>query len=287
MDTRFRAENELLSARFHQRGSLVMAHRGTSGGSIPENSSGAVIAAVRSGADVVEIDVTGSRDGAYFVHHDGMEGQHLSTTTNLALLTTDEIASVSHRWLDQPDKPVRLERLTSLLEPFAHSDVLFQIDRSWPWWPDVLDELDTLDMTPQLVVKCPAAMKDAVDALAAVPAKIPYVAMCRTLAETELHLGRDDLNLIGVEISFAHSDSPFLRPETIARLHEQGLTVWVNTLVLPNGVPLAGEYDDARALYEGPDAAWGRLLDLGVDVIQTDWPWLLAAHRDERTAQRV
>lgn len=264
-----------------------MAHRGTSGGSIPENSSGAVIAAVRSGADVVEIDVTGSRDGAYFVHHDGLEARNLSTATNLALLTTDEIAAVSHRWLDQPDKPVRLERLTPMLEPFAHSDVLFQVDRSWPWWPNVLHELASLDMTSQLVVKCPAARRDAVDALAALPAKFPYVAMCRTLAETELHLERDDLNLIGVEITFAGMDSPFLRPETIAGLHDLGLTVWVNTLVLPNGVPLAGEYDDERALFEGPEAAWGRLFDLGIDVIQTDWPWLLAAYRDARMAQRV
>lgn len=264
-----------------------MAHRGTSVGSIPENSTGAVIAAVRSGADVVEIDVTSSRDGAFFVHHDGVEGQHLSTHTNLALLTEAEIESVSHRWLDQPDRPVRLERLAALLEPFAHSEVLFQIDRSWPWWPDVLHVLASLHMTQQLIVKCPAAMRDAVDALATLPVKMPYVAMCRTLAETELHLANPDLNLIGVEVMFTGSDSPFVQPETIARLHEQGLTVWVNTLVLPNGVPLAGKYDDERALYEGPDAAWGPLLDLGIDVIQTDWPWLLAAYRHERVASRV
>jgi glycerophosphoryl diester phosphodiesterase len=86
---------------------------------------------------------------------------------------------------------------------------------------------------------------------------------------------------------FTGSDSPFVQPETITRLHDQGLTVWVNTLVLPNGVPLAGEYDDERALYEGPAAAWGPLLDLGIDVIQTDWPWLLAAYRHERVASRV
>jgi glycerophosphoryl diester phosphodiesterase len=246
-----------------------------------------VIAAVRSGADVVEIDVTGSRDGAFFVNHDGLEGQHLSTSTNLALLTEAEIESVSHRWLDQPDRPVRLERLASLLEPFASSETLFQIDRSWPWWPDVLHVLTSLHMTQQLILKCPAAMSDQVTALAKLPVKIPYVAMCRTLSETQLHLDNPDLNLIGVEVMFTGSDSPFVQRETIHRLHDQGLTVWVNTLVLPNGVPLAGEYDDARALYEGPDAAWGPLLDLGFDVIQTDWPWLLAAYRDERGASPV
>lgn len=282
---RYAAENALLDELLRRRRPLVMAHRGTAGGSIPENSTGAALAAVRSGADIVEIDVTGSTDGAYFVHHDGIEGRHLSTSTNLAELSSVEIETVTHRWLDQPDRPVRLERLASMLQPFAGSEVLFQVDRSWPWWPDVLEVLVALDMPQQLVVKCPAALRERVDALAALPVKLPYVAICRSLAETELHLDRADLNLVGVELLFSRATSPFARRETVDRLHERGLTVWVNALVLPDGVPLAGEWDDERALYEGADAGWGPLLDLGVDVVQTDWPWLLADHLAERSGR--
>ena len=125
--------NALLNRRFLEAGSLVMAHRGTTSGSIAENTTAAVLAAVRSGADIVEIDVTGSSDGQFFVQHDGFEGQHLTTDINLTRMPAAAIEEMSFRWLDRPDRPLRLERLSDLLAGFrSHSRdaVLFNIDRS-------------------------------------------------------------------------------------------------------------------------------------------------------------
>ena len=52
--------------------------------------------------------------------------------------------------------------------------------------------------------------------------------------------------------------------------------------LLPSGHELSGTYNDDVALSEGPDAAWGVLMDRGYNVIQTDWPSLLASYRDEK-----
>ena len=36
-------------------------------------------------------------------------------------------------------------------------------------------------------------------------------------------------------------------------------------------------------MLESPSAAWSRLLDLGVDAVQTELPWLLRELRERRT----
>ncbi len=286
---RYAEINALLNRRFLEAGTLVMAHRGTASGSIAENTSGAVLAAVRSGADIVEIDVTGSSDGEHFVHHDGVEGQHLTTDVNLTRMPAAAIEEMSYRWLERPDRSVRLERLSALLRGFrSHSRdaVIFNIDRSWWWWPAVLDELADLDMTSQLLLKCHARNADAVEILAAHRVKFPFMPICFTVADAERWLDRDDLNVVGIEVIAPTPDSPFTDPEVIARLRSRGVFVLVNAEVLPIAVQCFPGLCDERAILEGSDAGWGPIFDLGADVIQTDWPWLLADYREYRRASR-
>ena len=52
---------------------LVVAHRGTTLGSFPDNTVRSAIGALRSGADVIETDVVRSADGEYFLFHTGYE----------------------------------------------------------------------------------------------------------------------------------------------------------------------------------------------------------------------
>lgn len=286
---RYAETNALLNRRFADSGTLVMAHRGTASGSIAENTTGAVLAAVRSGADIVEIDVTGSSDGQFFAHHDGFEGQHLTTDINLTRLPAAAIEEMSFRWLDRPDRPVRLERLADLLTPFrSHSRdaVLFNVDRSWWWWPQVLDLLAALDMTPQLLLKCHAANDEAIGQLASYGVKFPFMPICFTVDQAYAHLDRDDLNVVGVEVIAPVPESPFTDPEVIAGVRERGVFVLVNAEVLPIAHQCYPGFSDERAILEGSEAGWGPIFDLGVDVIQTDWPWLLADYREYRRASR-
>jgi glycerophosphoryl diester phosphodiesterase len=281
--------NALLNWRFQRSGTLVMAHRGTASGSIGQNTTGAVMAAVRSGADIVEIDVTGSTDGAFFVHHDGTEADHLTTDVNLRRMPAAAIEEMSFRFLDRPDRTLRIERLAPLLRGFRSSSrdaVMVNIDRSWWWWPQVLDELAGLDMTPQLLLKCRASNTEAIEVLASHPVKFPFMPICFSLDQAYEHLDRDDLNLVGVEVIAPTEDSPFTDPAVIAGLRARGVFVLANAEVLPIPVQCFPGLCDERAITDGSEAGWGRLFDLGFDVIQTDWPWLLADYREYRRASR-
>ena len=62
---------------------LVVAHRGTAGGNIPCNTMAAYEIALKQGADMIEADVSCSKDGKLFLFHPGMEREHLGKIINL------------------------------------------------------------------------------------------------------------------------------------------------------------------------------------------------------------
>lgn len=277
---RHAATNSLLNKAFAEHGTLIMAHRGTSLGSIADNTRGSVRGALLSGADIVEIDVTGTTDGHFLAFHDGLEEEFLGTTRNVGTMTRAEADEQSFRWLNRPGRTVRLEDALELLAGFR-GDVLFNLDRSWPWWPTFLPALDDVGMAGQLVLKC-KAWDDAVEVLAEHPTKYPFMPICGSVRDVDAMLARDDLNVVGVELLAAEGDHPFVDADFIADVQARDAFVMVNAETLNTGVPLFAGFDDETAILQGPAAGWGPLFDLGVDVIQTDWPHVLAGYRRSR-----
>ena len=70
---------------------FLVAHRGVYGANVPCNTLAAYGIAVAQGADVVEIDVSKSKDGKFFAFHPGMESQFLKIDKSLSDLTYDEV----------------------------------------------------------------------------------------------------------------------------------------------------------------------------------------------------
>lgn len=152
----FAAMNSLINEVFETEGVVVVAHRGSAGGSITVNTELGVKAALLQGAAMVELDVAASRDGDFFCFHDGYEPEVLGFEANLQSLSTAEIEQASYVWIDRPGRRARVERLLPLLTAFRDTRTLFTIDRSWWRWPQLLQALDGLYMAHQLLIKCPA-----------------------------------------------------------------------------------------------------------------------------------
>ncbi|MCA0250841.1 MAG: glycerophosphodiester phosphodiesterase family protein [Actinobacteria bacterium] len=281
---RFADINSRINDAFAQAGTLIVAHRGTGHGSIADNTALAVKAALLSGADMVEIDVAASRDGEFFCFHDGYEPEVLGIDTNLQTLTAAEIDRVSHIWVDRPGRRAQVERLLPLLESFR-GRTLFNIDRSWWRWPQLLRALRALGMTDQLILKCPAWEEAALSRLREFSVKFPFIPICASPDDVYRTVGDPELNTVGVELITTTSHHPWFSPEVIEEFHGLGVFCFINTETLTTGVPLFGGYDDELAIVEGPAAAFGPLFDLGVDAIQTDWPWLVRDYRATRRRQ--
>lgn len=280
---RFAAVNAALNDRLAAVGTLVVVHRGTAAGSIVENTPEAVVAALASGGDVVEIDVVASTDGEFFVFHDGNEARLLGTDADLRTLSAREIRSQRYVHVDRPGRAARVAPLLELLAGVPVG-ALLNVDRSWAWWETLLPALDGLDMTGHLLLKCPARHTGRVDVLRAHPVMYPFLPICTTVEQAHRYLWDPELNTVGVELVATDASSPFLDPGVLAELHARGALVMVNAEVLTTGVDLFAGHDDERAVLDSFEAGWGPLLDLGVDAIQTDWPWLL---RDLRAARRT
>lgn len=285
--------DRLLHRRLAELGTLVVAHRGTAVGSIAENTRVAAMAAIVSGADVVEIDVSTSADGEFYAFHDGTEQRLLGIGANLTTLTARQIDELRYVHVDRPGRPAGVERLLDLLAALRPTELgvedeaapLVNVDRSWGSWATLLPALDGLGMTEQLLLKSPAALPGPLDVLRRHEVKYPYLPICTDLAQIEDLVEDDDLDVVGVELLADGPDHQLADPDLFVELHARGLFVLVNAEVLTNGIPLFAGYDDEAALLHGPGAGWGPLFDLGADLIQTDWPWLLRAYRGTRAAR--
>lgn len=277
---RFAAMNALINDVFTTERIVIAAHRGSGGGSVAVNTELAVRAALLQGADMVELDVTASRDGEFYCFHDGYEPELLGVQANLQTLSAAEIDQASYMWIDRPGRIARVEHLLPLLRSFKDTRALFNIDRSWWRWPNLLKALDGLYMAHQLLMKCPAWEDDALVRLRGFEVKFPFVPICSSLEDVYRVVNDPELNTVGAELITDSRQHPWFSASVIDEIRSLGVFVFVDTVTLTTGIPLFGGLDDELALSASPDAAYGPILDLGVDAVQTDWPAIVRDYRD-------
>lgn len=270
-----KATRSALARRRGEGRALVMAHRGTAGATVPENTARACQAAVLSGADIVEIDVLESTDGVFFAFHDGQEPSRLGRDIDLRELHSTEIATLPFAGIIAPATPAVVETLDSVLTGLwdRFPDALVNLDRSWPYWPQLLPFLDGYHDPERLILKSPVADRDW-RRLQQHEVKYPYIGICRTVNDVDEMIAALDLNVVGLELIASDELSPFYDPGYLRELQGRGLVLLANAEIVGSDNLFAG-HDDDESLFGSSTGGWNRLLDLGFDIIQTDWPWLL------------
>ena len=273
--------NELLNARLDAKKVLIAVHRGAWGGNIIEGTVPSLELALKMGADMFECDLSKSTDGVIYAFHDTQEPRLLKTKQNVKTMTSAEIDALEfYNSIDEPSGK-HVQRFEEVVKYFTHGE-LFNIDRSW----SILAE------THELLKDYPHVVHDGHIHILdrAVLEELQIFVLYRGLDDRLLDhmeelrkvLTYDNINIVGVEAIAKTADSEMIDPDNLKWIREQGLYIWVNSINLGRGHELSGTYNDDVALSEGPDAAWGVLMDRGYNVIQTDWPSLLASYRDEK-----
>lgn len=155
---------------------LVAAHRGVSGANIPCNTIAAVNIALTQGADIVEIDVTGSRDGELFVFHPGMEKPHLGIDVSLGELSAAEISKL--RYINQDNVPTSygVARLEDMLN-FLRGKVYINVDKFWMYMEEITAMLRKCNIKEQAIAKIPST-DEYLDMVEKCAPDIPFMAMC-------------------------------------------------------------------------------------------------------------
>ena len=278
---RYAQINTPLSQKLAQKKCLIAAHRGSWGGNIAQNTVGAYKAALQMGADIVETDVNATTDGVLYSFHDGNEQRVFGVEKSIRQMDSKEEENYHPINTCNELTAARINRLTEVLDFLSHGELL-NIDRVWNIIPQLLEVLDRYPNAKyQAVIKAPLKAKAAYEYLNAHPVKYMFMPICYSFEDVEAALSYPDLNVVGCEIIAFDEQMELFSDESIQRIHDRNLFVWVNAVTLGDvGVrPLYAKLDDDVSVLEDPSLGWGKLFEKKIDVMQTDWPALLYQYR--------
>ncbi len=276
----YREINRLLEEQLDKKNVLIAVHRGTWGGNIIENTIPAYKMALSMGADLFECDVAMSTDGIIYTFHDGGEPRLLGEMKNIRTISSEEIDKQIYKNSIGEPSGVSVGRLEEVFTSFTHHE-LFNIDRGW----DFLPQIDALmcqypKTIRQAIIKTP--VKDCyLEFFQNCPTKYMYMPIAYSMEDVKKALAWPDINIVGVELIARTKEEELFQKENIHWIKEQDLYVWVNAITLSNEKKhvLFGGLNDDTALLDNPNHSWGKLFEMGVNVIQTDWPVQLQAYR--------
>lgn len=253
---------------------LIAAHRGVSGGNIPCNSMPAFRAALAQGADIIELDISRSRDGVLYVFHPGMEPVFLLSDRLISEMTHDEVDKL--RLVNQDDTPTAwgVERLEDVLA-FLRGRCFVNLDKFWTCPQEIAALVRRLGMQDQVLIKTGNTADD-FRRVEETAWDIPYLVIARDRDDFTDDLLRRRMRYIGVEALFDSESAPIAQREYTQRMRGKGLLTWANGIVYDCKAVLSAGHTDDVSVSGDPALGWGWLIDRGFSILQTDWT--LALH---------
>lgn len=265
------------------RDCAIVAHRGI-WRDAPENSLLAIQRAIDAGYEVVEIDVRRAADGGLFLLHDETLERMAGLDAAPENLSSQQLSALALRNRDGgPNNAFTMEKLPNLADVFelTKGRIFLHLDvKQRDVIPDVIALAKTMGVEAE--VDFWASLKSDKD-LAWIRETIgPHEVLF--LAKTRLNVpGAATQVALLTELAPAVCEIYFDDLEQLAALdgplRDNGMALWVNTL---DSVACAGLTDTAALL--DPDAIWGRLIDAGISVIQTDEAAALKSYLAARRA---
>lgn len=268
---------------------FVAMHRGD-WRNFPENSKGAILSAIRLGADIVELDVHRTKDGRFVLNHDTSLDR---TTTGKGRVSDRTLAEIKTlKMLDRDGKPTGFEVLTleEALE-LTRGKILVNIDKFTKHPREILEAVDAAGALKEVLVKSTLPVEKVKDVFGPYWAKVESGEL---LYMPVAHVGQSGKNYRAFEKSVFPGylaieprkssmyemcfNDPADVPDAVSRI-PAGARIWVNTL----WDSLSAKHSDAAALID-PGANWGWWLDKGATMIQSDYAaelivWLAAKGR--------
>lgn len=248
---------------------LIAAHRGQPGADIPGNTIPAFEIALRSGADILEMDLFRTIDGEIFIFHTGKEPFQLDRHIDLTSMTSQEVRELKFVNVDFSQTEQGLNTFDEILEHFKGKCIL-NLDRCFGFLDSVIETVERHGMKEQVL------LKNAPDdiSLKKVETLAPdymFMPIYKEVDNKTEIIEKMNINYVGAEVVFATEEAQIAQDDYIRKMHMNGKILWSNSIVYDYKVPLAAGHNDNISLTQNPDLGWGWLLDKGFDIIQTDW----------------
>ena len=263
---------------------LICAHRGVSGGNVPCNTLAAFAGALAQGADMVELDITKSADGEYFVFHPGKERAHLDSPLSIGALPAAEVKKLRYVNQDNDETQFGVDLLADVLD-FLRGKCYINVDKFRDDIPGISRAIRRAGVEKQVVVKT-ALREEHLRPLQECAADFMFMPIVRDKDTVTDLLVERGINCIGAEILFEREDAPVASPAYIEAMHKKGRLLFANAIVYNYREVLSAGHNDDVSVAGAPDLGWGWLLDRGFDILQTDWCGMLKAYMRGRKEEK-
>ena len=243
---------------------LIVAHRGD-WRNFPENSLEAIQSAIDMGIDVVEIDVTLTKDSIPVLMHDNSIERTTTGKGKVSNLTYAQLKNFKLRdGLGRPtDIPIpTMEEAMKL----AKGKVLVNLDKSEDIIPFVYKILKTTNTVDHVVIGSYDTYAQMREKAGPYLDSILFMPKIREKTENISRYLKEYYDHIPVEVvqfGFEDESSPVAAyADSIAK---KGTRAWINTITADR----CANHDDNRAVKD-PDGSYGWVLKKGFNMIQTD-----------------
>lgn len=253
----------------------VISHRGD-WRNYPENSIPAIESVIRMGADMVEIDVSMTRDSVLVLCHDKTIDRTTNGKGRVSDITYDSLMTFNLKRahnvvIDTLKMPTLKEALLC-----CKDRILVNVDKAYDYYDMVIALTEELGVTGQVLMKGKSSVGKVREDMAKHASNLLYMPVI-------------DINKPSGQALFAEYQEKGVVPmayevcwtrpgkeldECVAAIHRTGSKLWVNTL-WPSLCGGLGNDDDAAFAASDPGEVYGKYIDMGVSMIQTDRPELL------------
>lgn len=260
---------------------LIAAHRGVAAGNIPCNTLAAFDAALRQGADIIELDITRSQDGKLFVFHPGKERMHLYCATPIKKMAAAEVEKLHFVNVDSDATQFTVSYFDDVLE-HLRGRCQINVDKFYMYMPEITQTIRRHGMQEDVIVKTPEG-EDWYRQVEEIAPDLPYMIMTHNDNFSE-QLMKRPMRYLGAEVLFTDDRDRLASPEYVEWMHKNNLLIWANAIVYDYRTVLSGGHNDDISVVGREDEGWGWLADRGYDIIQTDWTLAMRLYLENRKA---
>ena len=257
---------------------LVASHRGD-WRNYPENSLAAIESVIGMGADIVEIDLALTSDSVLVVCHDRTLNR---TTTGKGLIAEIPYDSIQRCFLKSGHGVATSHRMPTLREALelCKDRIVVNIDKGYQYYDLVQRLSEELGVTGQLLIKGKSPVADVAAKFSRYEHNMMYMPIIDILKPKGQALFAEYLGTDTVPLAYEVCWSEYTPAveACMKKVVAGGSKLWVNSL-WPS---LCGGLCDDAAFEGDPAAVYGKLVDMGATMIQTDRPELLISYLRSR-----